>query len=297
MQISPENAQALINQSKENKSRRDEKSKGRDTANEGPPVAYLNDGSYKLRVYPEEIDGKLVVVSRRWVYQYRGLGIFPHYEGSVMESEAARATSNDSKGRGGWAWKYQSREIGLVKAVVYETDPPGQEYITYDKPQILVLKPRAIYQFDNWLAGLNPGHLVEILDIDKPSFLIKLDWQSGARGSCNVSILLEKRECPPLKYEHETDEKVEVRDFPSIVDCYVKDRKPTEEEARSIQEMISKEIMDHSLSPAISPSSDNAPFAPPAQGNGADSAPVVTSPAGEASPAIHPSAASETPPW
>ena len=221
--------------SDETKKRKDEYNSKDNSSENGdyPPLAFLNQGTIKLRFYPEIDDKGLSLIRRCFVYQFRGIpGVFPYVKGGPLEEAHKRATSNDTTKRG-WAWKFGAKELGVARVVIFEATP-SVKYYMIDKPQILIMRSKVIHSIDTFVSGIEPKELVEMLDPDSESFKIRIDWTSDI---CSAGIDLSRVKCPPLVFGD--DEKA----FPKLSECYFdENRVPTDEDLQNVNQLISEEI-------------------------------------------------------
>ena len=225
MKITQEMAEGVISEARQDLAERDSR------GSSGPNVFWIDDGSYWIRPYPEIINGRLLTMETMYIYSYPGIGIFTYEEGGPLEKEYERARSQLSSN----PFRLDCREIGKIRCFVTKAMPESQ-YVKVGEPQILVGGWALVDQWKRFIGGLDPQNLMEILDPDTESHLIRIDWKRGSRGSkttCNLGIDMRKEKAPELP-----------SDFPSVMDAYItKNTTPSEEQLSKIRAHVSETIL------------------------------------------------------
>lgn len=215
---------------------------------DGVTIAYLNEGSYWLRIYPEVLEtesGKKIRLVRKYFrYFFKTIGRFIYQEDGPIEKEINRLEASGFKDY----WKYKEQLEGLIKVCLYKINSPKEnKYLKLNEPMILALKPKMIYRIEDMLSEMSPDESKELLDPDKKSVSLKLTWgKEDGRWICSIGPTLTKEELPELP-----------EDFPKNLDeIYVtKDSVPKEDDMKKIKKFISNLIA--SSTDMYEPSSDS----------------------------------------
>lgn len=177
------------------------------------PIAYLDDGSYWLRLYPEilERDGKKRARIIRLFTAHSG---FPNTRKLPCEGSSCRICkitdpmqALDEKN----AWKYQAREEALIKAIVYKSSVKS-DYVKLNSPLFIVLRWKGIQAIQQFIADLAPQDLQKVLDPTKAAPMLKITVDSGSKSNWSVGFDINSAAMPELP-----------ADFATLDTAYVKD--------------------------------------------------------------------------
>lgn len=226
------------------------------------PVAYIDEGSYWLRLYPEirpEADGtrKMHIVRKFWSYTGLAKGVRRLPAPRDPECPVRKEVQRLKDAKYGDAWKFQASEEGLIKACVYKSSlPKDHKYFgaeKLNKPTYLVLRKKQLTALNEFLADLSPEDLRKILNPRGSAPMIKMTFSKGASGSASFGFDIHEAVLPDLPAE-----------FPSIFKVLIDEDKmepATDEELMKIRKSISGILAANSN--VINP--DDESGAPPTQ--------------------------------
>jgi len=199
------------------------------------PTAYIDEGNYWVRLYPEMIINEagarqLVVVRRFWSYQ-RAFGVrrlpAPKDGDCPIRQQVQRLKDANYDE----AWKYTAKEEGLIKLYIYKMSLKDHKYIKVKTPMFFILRRKQLTALADFLADLSPEDLRNIMNPRVAAPLIKFSFTKGSGGSSSFGFDLAREELPPLP-----------EDFPSLYDVVMPEsdaKPPTDEEIAKYKKGIS----------------------------------------------------------
>ena len=227
MKITKEMAQAMQAEAQVEHTEREE------AREDGPPIVWMQAGSYFIRPYPEFGDGRLLTMETITAFKYDDLGWFVDNDNGDLQKEYERAKSNTPRN----PWKLGPRETGKLRCAIMRSDIEDREYLKLNEPVVFVGGFYFINEWKKFVAGLQPETIMELFDPDADSPMIRIDYSFGnrdrnERSSCTISISTEKAVAPELP-----------DDFPSVTKIFVtKDSLPTDEQISKIRRIVSQTV-------------------------------------------------------
>ena len=190
-------------------------------------AAFLNDGTYYFRIFPELVKNRLTLIRRFFSHHIPKIGWFMCGEHCKICPQTDRlAEHNVDK-----SWQQESRELGLVKVYLRDTTADN-EYLKPKTHMTLILYPRQIYAIQAFIAELEPEDLREVLDVTDKHQGFKMVFSSGKKGTCTFSLDEKSYEVPALP-----------NDFPKLSEIFVtEDQFPDDKQMKRIKAFVSSQI-------------------------------------------------------
>ena len=230
MKITKEMAAKFHQEAQEEQTQREQEQDG------GPPVVWLGGGSWSIRPYPEIRDGRLLTMETMHTFRYENLGRFVDNENGDLQKEFDRANAN----MGETPWYFGSQELGKLRCVIIKTTAEESEYLKVGEPVILAGGWHFVNEWKKFVAGLEPSHIVELLDPDSDSPMIQIDYKARSgenKASCSISVSTERAIAPELPDE-----------FPNVSECYItKQSVPSAEQLTKIRKQVSEKIAGRTI--------------------------------------------------
>jgi len=205
------------------------------------PIAYLSDGTFVARFFPESYesaDGKKRIRLMRKFFSHRlklkddnnkDRYVYVSCEGDNCRvcKEASRLYDINYKD----AYKYGSKQEALIKAHIYEG--PADEYVKTNTTMVLVLNYRQMVAFDDLLADMSPNDAAELFSSSGEQLGIKLHSYYENGRKCSIGFHHKKYALPEIP-----------KDMPSnLDDVYLKkDKFITDEDLQILKKHISQII-------------------------------------------------------
>lgn len=216
------------------------------------PLAFLDDGNYWLRFYPRliEVDGKkrLKVVRSVLSHNFRSVdSIKKRFICEGPSCRICRETAKLSSAKIRDAFRYTKSEDGVVCVHIYKFDGKPSEYIKIGEPMFLVVRQKVVESISNWIAGLDPEDLREVLNPNVKAPIVKLSYKGGTGGNASLGFDIKKAELPKLP-----------EDFASFYDVYCRETDiASDEDLNSIRTFVG-EILSRKTN-IFNPDEDDAP--------------------------------------
>ena len=129
------------------------------------------------------------------------------------------------------AYKYARSEDGIIKVNIFRTDAKS-DYIKINEPMFLIVRYKVSEAIANWLAGMDPEDMKEVLNPSKKAMAIKLSYKGGSGGSASIGFDVKQYEMPVLP-----------EGFSSLYDAYLKDTDvASDEDLQNIKYIINELI-------------------------------------------------------
>jgi hypothetical protein len=215
----------------------------------------VNNHTYKLRAYPQihtdETTGNPKLVLTRVIWNHGGFEKMRKLPCSGRDCPICKETKKLKDIKYADAFKYGSKKEAVMPVYIYEASTPkDSKWVKTNQYGFMVMRGKAYDSLTNFLAGLTPEEMKQVLNPKVEAPRITLSLTPGSGGSSSWGFDLRSAVLPELP-----------EDFKSIYDVYIDEsKKVTEDELKEVRMQVHKIVASNSGSlfqPDVEPAKTN----------------------------------------
>lgn len=189
--------------------------------------AYLEDGTYTFRMYPDFSQRKLRLVHSLWSHKWPDIGKFHcGADGCLQCAQVNKLYEADIDD----AYRQDAKEEWIIHVDIKEMSIEKSDFLKKDQALPLIVDWRVKDAVRDFFAALNPKDVRTLLEDDE-AFGIILEYKRGKGGYANMSLSSFKKYKRSPKPE----------DFPTLDTSYLQPTDlPDENQLKAIQKYVDK---------------------------------------------------------